>query len=262
MGKFLITEEEKSNILGMYFKPIINEQAMLNFGGVFQALPFEQWRNTPEVESQRKQGMYRDQSAWNTAYNNYVISKYNEVTPFVQNDPSSLIGKTIIVWNNVTEGTLKPSDVLKSFPIASVYCGNVYKGNNYGEDIVINKSIYFFTQVQTVGDLIWDENHSQSQDNKKTNIIPTFVGGPQLQFPDLYVPNNNPILGLKVVRPNGAYYVLNTKTMQILENGTTNIGGTMYISSNTYQPGQYAGLQMPQFSIEKLAVDPKNKRRQ
>ena len=260
MGKFLITEEEKSNILGMYFKPMINEQAMLNFGGVFQALPYAEWQKTPEVQSQWKEGRYRDQSAWYAGYNSYVLSKYGEVTPIVQNDPSALIGKTMIVWANSTEeGTLKPSDVLKTFVVASIYCKNVYKSGY--EDEVQSRNIYFFTQVQTVGDVTWDENHVQAFDNKKANIVPSINTGPQLDSPDVYIPDNNPILGLKVVRPNGAYYVLNTKTMQLLENGKP-INGNIGVGSNTFQPGQYAGLQMPQFNIEKAEVDVKKKRKQ
>ena len=260
MGKFLITEEEKSNILGMYFKPMINEQAMLNFGGVFQALPYAEWQKTPEVQSQWKEGRYRDQSAWYAGYNSYVLSKYGEVTPIVQNDPSALIGKTMIVWANSTEeGTLKPSDVLKTFVVASIYCKNVYKLGY--EDEVQSRNIYFFTQVQTVGDVTWDENHVQAFDNKKANIVPSINTGPQLDSPDVYIPDNNPILGLKVVRPNGAYYVLNTKTMQLLENGKP-INGNIGVGSNTFQPGQYAGLQMPQFNIEKAEVEVKKKRKQ
>jgi hypothetical protein len=266
MKKFLIAEAEKTRILGMHYnamgKSMIKEQAMLNFGNVFQALGFNEWRNTPEVEVQRKSGAFPNQEAWYTAYNNYILSKYNEVTPFIQNDPSSLIGKTMIVWGNNVEGNLKPSDVIKTFPVASVYCGNIY--SDYVGDTIKNKNIYFFTQPQTVGDLIWDEDRVNGSDNKKTNIIPTFnsTGAGGQRVPTYYLPENNPILGLKVIRPNGTYYVLNTKTMQVLEDGKTNVGGDLKIGNNMYQPGQYAGLEMPQFNVEKPEVDTKKKRRQ
>lgn len=263
MKKFLIAEAEKTRILGMHYnamgKSMIKEQAMLNFGNVFQALGFNEWRNTPEVEAQRKSGAFPNQEAWNKSYNDYIQAKYNEVVPFVQNDPSTLIGKTMIIWSN-EPGTLKPSSILKTFPVASVYCGNVYK--TYGDDTVTNRNIYFFTQPQTVGDLVWDENHVQAYDNKKANIVPRFASGPQLESPDLYMPDNNPILGLRVARPNGTYYVFNAKTTQVFENGTTDLNGDLRIPNNIYQAGQYAGLQMPQFNIEKPAVDTQKKRRQ
>ena len=264
MKKFLIAEAEKARILGMHYnamgKSMIKEQAMLNFGNVFQALGFNEWRNTPEVEAQRKSGAFPNQEAWNKSYNDYILAKYNEVVPFVQNDPSTLIGKTMIIWPNLTEGTYLPSTIIKTFTVAAVYCGNVYKG--YGDDTVVRKNIYFFTQPQTVGDLIWNENHTQAYDSKKTNIVQSFAAGPTLESPALYLPDNNPILGLKVVRPNGVYYVLNTKTMQLLENGKTDLGGDLRIPSNIYQAGEYAGLEMPQFNVEKPEVDTKKKRRQ
>jgi hypothetical protein len=263
MKKFLIAEAEKARILGMHYnamgKPMINEQAMVDFGGVFQALPFDQWRNTPEVQAEWKQGKFTTQELWNSAYNSYVIGLYYAATPFTQNDPSTIIGKTMIIWSN-EPGALKPSSILKTFPVASVYCGNVYK--TYGDDTVTNRNIYFFTQPQTVGDLVWDEDHTQAYDNKKANIVPRFASGPQLESPDLYMPDNNPILGLRVVRPNGTYYVFNAKTMQVFENGKTDLNGDLYINNFLYQAGQYAGLQMPQFNIEKPAVDTQKKRRQ
>ena len=267
MKKFLMTESEKSRILGMHYnamgKSMINEQTMVDFGGVFQALPYKEWIETADVEAKRKEGKYRTQSDWYQGYNSYVLSKYDEVTPIVQNDPSTLIGKTMIIWANSTEeGTLKPSDVLKTFVVASIYCGNFYKTNSTLDEIK-NTNVYFFTQEQTVGDLIWDEDRVNGVDNKKTNIIPTFgsTGAAGEGVPTYYVPENNPILGLKVVRPNGAYYVLNTKTMQLSENGQP-IDGNVNVGSNTFQPGQYAGLQMPQFNIEKPVVDTKKKRKQ
>jgi len=271
MKKFLIAEAEKARILGMHYnamgKPMINEQAMVDFGGVFQALPFEQWKNTPEVQAQWKEGRYRTQSDWYRGYNSYVLSKYGEVTTIVQNDPSALIGKTMIVWANSTEeGTLKPSDILRTFVVASIYCGNVY--SDYIGTEIKHRNVYFFTQVQTVGDLIWDDafqagDSYSGADNKKTNIIPTFnsTGAGGERTATYYLPENNPILGLNVKRPNGVYYVLNTKTMQLSENGKP-IDGNIDVGSNTFQPGQYAGLQMPQFNIEKPVVDTKKKRQQ
>ena len=67
MKKFLIAEAEKARILGMHYnamgKKIINEQKMLDFGGVFQALSVSDWFNTPDVTAQWKQGSYRDQES-------------------------------------------------------------------------------------------------------------------------------------------------------------------------------------------------------
>lgn len=260
MKKFLIAEAEKARILGMHYnamgKKIINEQKMLDFGGVFQALSVSDWFNTPDVTAQWKQGAYRDQESKMKGYNDYVMSKYNEVTPFVQNDPSALIGKTLIVWNPSVTAELKPSDVVKTFPVSSIYCGNKY--DNVG-DTVVKKYIYFFTQPQTVGDLTWNQDRTQAYDSKKTNIVPSMVNGPTFESPDLYVPDNNPILGLRVVRPNGTYYMFDTKTLQTFEDGKTAVGD-LRMPNTLYQAGQYAGMEMPQFNIQK--VEPTKKRKQ
>lgn len=224
------------------------EQQMLNFGGVFQALSFTEWFKTPEVSAQWKQGAFRDQESRIKGYNDYVLSKYNEVVPFTQNDPSTLVGKTMIIWDNTNTAELRPTSILKTFPVAAVYCGQVYdkmgiEGGTHGN--LLYNAIHLFTQPQIVGDLTWNGNWGVN--NKNTNLNPTFGNGVNERLATYYVPEENPLIALRVVKPNGTYYTLNTKTMKVLENGK-DIQGNLMIPNWLYKPGQYANLKMPKLA--------------